>query len=226
MLTGSGLSGVSEDVASDLIATIRPYTMTGLDRCRAMLKSVETIDREKIDGDIVECGVWCGGNIILARKMSPSRVCWLYDTFTGMTEPGPEDISFSGLLAADRHRNRQETGLGWCVASLDEVKANLSETGTYDESRLRFVVGDVCETLLNTANLPDKIALLRLDTDFYASTKAELEILWPRVVPGGILIVDDYGHWMGSQAAVDEYFAGQKINLHKIDYTAVMLRKS
>lgn len=202
-----------------------PYTMTSPAARAAMAAAVRKADAEQTPGDIVECGVWRGGNIIIARLLSPSRTCWLYDTFTGMTEPGPLDITRKGKIALDGYRRRRDAGIGWCDASLDEVKAALSETHIFDEARLRFIVGDVAETLLVPANLPDRISVLRLDTDWHASTKLELEVLWPRLQRGGTLIVDDYGHWKGCREAVDAFFATKRQPLWKIDYTARMMVK-
>jgi predicted O-methyltransferase YrrM len=138
-----------------------------------------------------------------------------------MTEPGPHDMKVSG--------NKPPPGKAlskkWTMASLDEVVENLKREGVYDRDKLRFVVGDVCMTLRDGA-VHDKIALLRLDTDWYESTKKELEVLWPRLVSGGVLIVDDYGHWMGAKKAVDEYLcAADRERLQQIDYTAVILEK-
>ena len=90
------------------------------------------------------------------------------------------------------------------------------------EKKFQFVKGKVENTLLKEENLPKKISFLRLDTDFYESTKKELEILFPRLEKKGILIVDDYGHWKGSKKAVDEYFAFDKKFkfFHRIDYAS------
>ncbi len=188
---------------------IAPYTKTSPERIECMISSLREIDARGIEGDIVECGVWRGGNIILARKVSPDRICWLYDTFTGMPEPGPHD----GAKAKGKWRKH------WCEASIDDVIDCLVQTDVYDPNKLRFCAGDVAETLL--INPPEKIALLRLDTDWYESTKLELEVLYPRLQSGGVLIVDDYGHWQGSRKAVDEYFRGSFFNFEKIDYTAI-----
>lgn len=203
---------------------IEPYTKTGTARIAAMAAALAQIDRWNIPGAVVECGVWKGGNIILARKLSPKRVCWLYDTFDGMTEPTEIDISRKGILALKSYKKKERRGDKWCAASVDEVRANLQEMGVLDEGRLRFVVGRVEDTLTKVGNLPHEIALLRLDTDWYASTKVELEILWPRVAKGGILIVDDYGHWDGARKAVDEYF-GTNLRMKKIDYSAIRIVK-
>ena len=170
----------------------------------------------EILGDIVECGVWKAGNIIIARKMSPNRVCWLYDTFSGMTEPQDVDIHHDGWPAKYKE--------GWCAASVGEVSEILADNRVLDNKLTRFVIGDVIQTLLVRENLPDKIALLRLDTDWYASTLVELQVLYPRLERGGFLIVDDYGHWQGARRAVDEYF-GDDFPKTMIDYTACLIQK-
>jgi hypothetical protein len=89
----------------------------------------------------------------------------------------------------------------------------------YDAARLRFVKGKVEDTV--PAQAPARIAILRLDTDWYESTRHELEHLDPRLSPGGVLIIDDYGHWAGCRQAVDEYFASRKLHalLNRVDYT-------
>jgi O-methyltransferase len=204
---------------------IKQYTKSGMARIRAMAQAVEAIDLGSVEGDIVECGIWRGGNIILARKISPKRVCWLYDTFEGMTRPEPVDVTSGGRPAILSYEHREKVGARWADVSLQEVRANLEATGTLDDKYLRFIVGDVGITLKFAANIPDKIALLRLDTDWYASTRIEVETLYPRLQSGGVLIVDDYGHWLGAKRAIDDYFRRRPIEMYQIDYTAVMMVK-
>ena len=199
------------------------YTKASEARLVAMRDCVLAIERDELAGDIVECGVWRGGNIIMARKLAPSRVCWLFDTFCGMTEPTLNDRRADGALALVSYQQKTATRR-WAAASLEEVRNCLAETDTLDDDRLRFVVGDVERTLRDPANIPAYIALLRLDTDWHASTKIELEVLFPRLVIGGFLIVDDYGHWTGARKAVDDYF-GADVPLVPIDYSGIMVRK-
>jgi O-methyltransferase len=201
-------------------AQVKPYTKSSFARIEAMTAAIEAT--RDIPGDIVECGVWRGGNIILARKLAPERVCWLYDTFAGMTKPQEVDVNRNGRPAMASYMAKPA---GWSSASVDEVRGYLEQTGTLDDEKLRFVVGPVERTLLEPENLPDRIAVLRLDTDWYASTKAELEALYPRLAPGGVLIVDDYGHWLGAQRAVKEYFGKAMPPMTWIDYTAVSMVK-
>lgn len=201
--------------------TAGPKSLTSKERLLAMVSALIHIDRERIEGDVVECGVWRGGNIILARKLSPDRACWLYDTFEGMTMPSAEN---DGHDLVERYLRNRTSGDPWCSAGIDDVKGIFRVAEVLDETMLRFVAGDVVETLKWSENLPERIALLRLDTDWYASTKAELDVLYPLLVPGGVLIVDDYGHWSGCRKAVDEYF-GHDIPFLRIDYTAIALVK-
>jgi O-methyltransferase len=208
----------------DAIFIASSYTKTSSARLKAMAAALLKIERDEIQGDIVECGVWRGGNIILARKLAPGRVCWLYDTFEGMTLPQDIDVSRSGKKAIESYRGRKKPGGKWAAVTVDDVRANLAETGTLDDRQLRFVKGPVESTLLDLGNLPERIAILRLDTDWHASTKMELEVLYPLLSEGGVLIVDDYGHWRGARKAVDDYFGGA-LALEMIDYTAAMAVK-
>jgi hypothetical protein len=162
-----------------------------------------------LDGDFVECGVWRGGNALAAKMVfehygSDKRV-WLFDTFGGMTEPSDMDRTANGEPAIDKFLASQRIDRNeWCYASLEDVAANFREAGV-DLAGVRFVEGDVLETL--KLDLPERISVLRLDTDWYESTKAELEALYPNLIVGGVLLIDDYGHWDGARRAVEEYFA-------------------
>lgn len=204
----------------ETIEAVRRYTLTGHERIVALTRAVEHLVDHGIAGDIVECGVWRGGSIMAAARTllgrgDTTRHLWLYDTFAGMPEPGDKDVSHRNEPALDQYRALDR----WCYASLDEVRAAVLSTG-YDPARVHFIVGEVEETLPET--LPEQISLLRLDTDWYSSTLHELEHLYPRLVRGGILLLDDYGHWQGSRQATDEYLQrnGIALFLHRIDYGA------
>lgn len=203
----------------------RPYTVTSMERMFALYRATRWVADRGLAGAVVECGVLRGGSVMLAARTlleagDDGRDLWLYDTFRGMTEPGPEDESVFGLRPWHRWRRRREGDHNrWGYAPLEEVRRNVEETG-YPPERIRYVEGEVEETL--PERRPERIALLRLDTDWYASTRHELEHLYPRLVPGGVLIVDDYGHWKGARRAVDEYLEGTAEPtpfLHRIDYT-------
>jgi O-methyltransferase len=178
------------------------------------------------DGDFVECGVWRGGNSILAagifKMYGSNKKVYLFDTFEGMTRPTDNDAHLgSGKKAMGEFiDNQKENHNDWCYASLEDVKANFERVNLLGDN-IVFVKGDVAETLAKPENLPQKISVLRLDTDWYESTKLELDVLYPRLSVGGVLIIDDYGHWAGSKKAVDEYFSTHHNRplLHITDYT-------
>jgi hypothetical protein len=178
-----------------------------------------------IAGDFVECGVWRGGNSIIAAEVFTGlpvpRFVWLFDTFAGMTQPTAVDINFRGEPAAAKFRLSERSDHNeWCFSPIEEVKANFANAGLLTD-QVRFIKGDVAKTLSGSGELPAAIAILRLDTDWYESTKVELEALYPRLVPGGVLIIDDYGHWGGARKAVDEYFGARpRPFLQYIDETA------
>lgn len=189
---------------------IKPFTMVPADRTHALYEAVTYVAKAGIPGDIVECGVWRGGQamlmaLTLKKHADTGRTIWLYDTYSGMTKPEDGDVS---LLTAERaiekwHESQSNDHNEWCYAPEDDVQKNVFSTG-YPEKNFRFVKGKVEDTI--PATMPDKIAILRLDTDWYKSTKHELEHLYPRLVPGGVLVLDDYESWAGARQAVDEYF--------------------
>jgi len=184
-----------------------------------------------VPGDVVECGVWRGGSMMAVAKtlvdlQAADRDLYLFDTFTGMTAPTAEDLDFRGSPASGRFAERADGDQtsDWCRAGIRTVRASLALTG-YPTDRLHFVPGMVEETI--PAAAPESIALLRLDTDWYVSTRHELEHLWPRLISGGICIIDDYGHWKGSRQAVDEYLAEHdlRVFMHRLDYTGRLVVK-
>lgn len=189
----------------------KELTMVGKEAARATARGAKFVASRGIEGDFVECGVWRGGNSMIAHKLfstyAPDRTVHLFDTFAGMTEPEEIDRTRrSGDSALEKfERVKAKDHVDWCYASLDEVRGNF-EAFEMDLTNVRFVKGDVLDTLQDPANLPEKIAMLRLDTDWYQSTKLELEVLYPRLEPNGIIIIDDYYSWAGSHKAVDEYF--------------------
>lgn len=194
-----------------IIERVRPFTMTSNERIWSLLRAVTYVCERPVPGDIVECGVWRGGSMMAAALQllqldDSTRDIWLYDTYEGMTPPTAEDKEAATGVTAKEMLSSTEIGDGnniWCLADERDVRTNMASTD-YPSERLHFVKGDVAETL--QLSRPESIALLRLDTDWYASTKAELELLYSRLAPGGVCILDDYGHWEGARKAVDEYF--------------------
>ena len=205
----------------NLWSKISPYTLTSPERGYALYQGIHHLEQRGIEGDFVECGVYKGGSTMLAaltllETKNTNRTLWLYDTYEGMPAPTAEDrIASSGQPVQERWTQ------GWWKSPLEEVRQRVEATG-YPKEKLEFVVGDVAHTL--PTQKPEKIALLRLDTDWYESTKIELEVLYPLLAPGGILIIDDYGHFTGARKAVDEYFATPPL-FHRLDYTGRMIQK-
>ena len=187
------------------------YTLASVSRLVNTVKSCKYVVENDIPGDFVECGVWRGGNGILAKKiferMGSDKKVWMFDTFEGMTAPTKFDVQTQSKVPAERRYKVKNNGAHseWCYASLEEVRRNCEASSIKLES-VRFVKGDVCETLGRESNRPEHISVLRLDTDWYESTKIELETLYPILAERGVLIIDDYGYWDGSRKAVDEYF--------------------
>lgn len=201
-----------------------PYTMTSRERLAALCLAVEYITKNNIEGSFVECGVWKGGSMMATAWMlqllgRTDADLFLYDTFEGMSEPTETDkLVSSGIPAGKFFAEAKDTEEGWCYSSLEEVKRNLSLT-KHPIDRMKFIKGKVEDTI--PAVMPEKIALLRLDTDWYESTRHEMIHLFPRLATGGVLIVDDYGHWTGAKKAIDEYVQENNVRLllNRIDYT-------
>ena len=195
--------------------------MTSVERMYALHEGLRYVTAAEIPGDVVECGVWRGGSSMLAAltlaELGVNRRLWMYDTFEGMPAPGVHDVRYSGERARESLDPAQRiAGVSndWAWATIEDVESNMRSTGHPD---LELVVGKVEDTI--PARAPDRISLLRLDTDWYESTRHELDHLYPRLSAGGVLIIDDYGHWLGARRAVDEYFQDRPILLNRIDYT-------
>lgn len=217
---------VSQEV-KDIYQQCANFTLISLERVHAIVSSIDYICANKIPGDIVECGVWKGGAMYAAAKALASRKCcdrkiFLFDVFeveamfatanetsydksyAGKTI---EELVNMGLMKKDNYNYK-----------IEDVKSLLSSSG-YPDKNFIFKIGRV-ESTLPSRDI-DQIALLRLDTDWYDSTKHELTHLFPKLVKGGILLIDDYGHWEGCKKAVDEYINENKLKLmlHRTDYT-------
>lgn len=210
-----------------IIDVCKPFTQTGRERLFALIRSVEYLVRSNISGAMVECGVWKGGSVMAMAMMldflQENRDLYLFDTFSGMPPAEKIDIDLDGHDEAWylKQNNIQKKSSGWNESPLSEVKKNLG-TLSITGQRFHFIQGKVEDTIPEQS--PESIALLRLDTDFYASTKHELTHLFPRLRQGGILIVDDYGHFLGARQAVDEYFHnhGIRMLMHRVDYTGII----
>ena len=207
-----------------IIRQVRRHTLTGPHRLNALVDATRHAARGP--GAFVECGVWRGGSMMavaltLLEVGVRDRDLYLFDTFTGMTAPTPEDedSAYDGYSLHKRFRRKEN----WIGVPRAQVEAAMRATG-YPAERIHLVEGRVEDTLPGRA--PEEIALLRLDTDWYASTRHELVHLYPRLRAGGVLILDDYGHYGGARRAVDEYFGDGGPLLQRIDYTGRLAIKT
>lgn len=221
----------------EIFNEVKPYTMISIEAAYANYKIINYIEDNNIPGDIVECGVWKGGSSMLMAKTllkrnNTSRKIYMYDTYDGMSEPTIEDESLTSnshaiqIFNLMRKNNKYRYGeKNWCQASLDEVKQNIKSTG-YPYENIIFTKGKVEDTIPET--LPEKIAFLRLDTDFYTSSKHELVHLYPLLENKGVCLFDDYYYWKGQKIATDEYFQSinQKPLLIKVLNNAICIKTS
>jgi hypothetical protein len=214
-----------------IIERVFPHTITSLERIYALVEAVKYVVANNIQGAFVECGVYKGGSMMavamtLLGDSVENRDLYLYDTFEGMPKPHAPDIDAWGKSARDFFEKKRlsDTSSLWANCPIEEVKKAMSSTG-YPDDRIHYVKGLVEDTIPETA--PKQIALLRLDTDWYNSTKHEIVHLYPRVSRKGVIIIDDYGHFRGAKQAVDEFFSarGETPYLHRIDYTGRLMVK-
>ncbi len=203
--------------------------------------AINHILRNNIEGVIIECGVDSGRfeyiwiNELI--KNNALRDIYLYDTFGGLVEPTDYDYTCKDAVLYQMNKDEvycywknqiiNEKTNGWCYTPLEKVQNTLNSTG-YPQNYLHYIVGDVMETLKDKSKIPEKIAILRLDTDWYESSKYELEQMYDNVVIGGIIIFDDYYHWDGQRRATDDFFASKNVNYDfvRIDCkTAAIIKK-
>lgn len=222
---------IDEEEFREIYQKCHPFTMTSKERMYSTYLSVKYIIEKNISGDFVECGVWKGGStMIVALTLLKMKVedkdIYLYDTFEGMDKPTEVDIDYQGRPAIKKwERNVGKNLNNWCYAPMEEVMHNMLSTG-YPKDRIHLIKGRVEDTIPHAIN-HEKIAFLRLDTDFYESSYHELKYLYPKLNKGGILIFDDYGFWEGQKKATDSYFHEQGIDpiLFRIDYSGRFMIK-
>jgi len=207
-------------------------SMTSRERLYATAMACRHVVTAGVKGDFVELGVWRGGHALIAadifKRAGSDAQIYLFDTFAGMTAPTECDFdNREHKRAQERYDSEQRSRHNeWCNASLEDVRNNFRQAGLLG-GNVKMIQGDVLETLSQEENLPETISVLRLDTDWYQSTRKELEVLWPRLQPGGILMIDDYGHWSGAKKATDEFFASRpRPFFHYIDYTGRLAVKA
>ncbi|MBM4273945.1 MAG: hypothetical protein FJ134_05735 [Deltaproteobacteria bacterium] len=203
-----------------LMSTVRPYTLLSYARLNNLYEMSRFLEREKMPGAFVELGVCNGGSAGIlgnAARGNPQRQVWLFDSWEGLPEPGPDDLTSSGRPGAK----------GMCLGSLERVKELLFNKLNLAEDRMHLMKGWFNVTLPAVKAKIGPIALLHLDSDWYESTKFCLEELYDQVVPGGFIVIDDYGYWTGCKKAVDEFLANKGLHpeLVQVDHTGVYFEK-
>ncbi len=201
---------------------VAPYTHVRWKRFANVFDLAAAAAARDLPGSFVECGVWRGGcaGVLAdrARQEGRGRLTWLFDSFAGLPAPTAADGAEAAHYAGGR-ADGALSPIGRCVGPLADVRRLLFDTLAIDEGAVRIVPGWFQDTLAATRDQIGPIAVLRLDGDWYASTKVCLETLYDLVVPGGYVIVDDYGDWPGCRRATDEFLAarGLDVRLERID---------
>lgn len=208
-----------EDGAWDAMLNARSRTMATQLQQYSMWQSVKYICENDIAGAVIEFGVWRGGISMIARtamvQFKKDLDQFLFDTFEGMPNPSELDIELSSnkyalnLLRATKKKEKRNGDYDiWCLAGIDDVKVGMEKIGS-DSRKINYIQGDVLDTV--PSSLPESIAICRIDTDWYESTAHLLKHCWPRIVHGGVLILDDYDYWKGARSAVDEFFERENL---------------
>jgi O-methyltransferase len=213
-----------EELAREALGIVKPYTMLSYERLITLWQQVRYLDKACIPGGLVECGTWKGGAcgmMALAHRRcgSPHRALHLFDSFQGLPEPNKEQDGEMAVRYADERASGSLRSIGKCVGLLEENKHLLEDVARYPAELIHYHVGWFQETLRLVPQSVGAIALLRIDGDWYESTKMCLETLYSKVSSGGVVVIDDYGKWPGCRRAVDEFLAGQKrpVYLNHID---------
>lgn len=182
-----------------LFRRVSTHTLVSKAKLNTLCSLTATLERERVEGAIVECGVFKGGAAaLMAHETRGAREMLLFDSFEGLPAPGDKD----GLIA------QQQFQPGWCASTEEDVRRIFGKLGVLNE-RVHLVKGWFHETLPETRVPP--IALLHIDADWYGSVKVVLDTLFDRVVAGGYVVIDDYGRWEGCTRAVDEFLAARRL---------------
>ena len=197
------------------IYEIMPYTLVGIGGLEATYQVANNLLSKGIAGDFVELGVARGGCAALMGstlfvypgKPSTKRRLWLFDSFEGLPDPTQEDYGDDGTTG----EHVRPLPKGACLGTLDEVKNLLLNQKGFPEDKIVFVKNWFQDTISDNRDRIDSIALLRIDGDWYESTKVCMEGLYDKVTVGGAIIVDDYQSCYGCKKAVDEFLSARNL---------------
>lgn len=190
--------------------------MVSEERLDSAISAVQSVNAEGVEGCLVECGTWKCGVLglmsIVDASLGGGRQVHGFDSFAGL--PAPKSI--------DGHE--AQTWTSRLRVDVDQAQENLKVMGAHAILHKGFFE----DTLRSSRNELGKIAVLRLDGDWYESTMTALDALYDLVSPGGFVIIDDYGHWKGCKKATDEFriLHGIKDEINHTDYTEIWWRKS
>lgn len=195
---------LTNEIALEIHREMGPFTMIGPDKFTGILRLC--YEMRSIPGDIVECGTWKGGMLAGVMKiMGKDRTYWAYDSFEGLPPAkaidGEAAIAYQKNVSSPFYRENCSAERKWVEGLFQDVP-----------TLLRVVPGWFSETMTVQENLPNSIAIVHLDGDWYESTMTSLTALYPLVVPNGLIILDDYSYWIGVKRAVHTYF-----NLMELD---------
>ncbi|HVI07959.1 MAG TPA: TylF/MycF/NovP-related O-methyltransferase [Candidatus Binatia bacterium] len=207
----AGWDRISPSEFASLHRQVRRHTMCSNARLRGLHRAIRYVVSREIPGDVVECGCARGGSAALMgltlQRLHARRKLWLFDTFEGLPAPTAHDPDFE---VADLFT-------GTCIGTLEEVRDMFRRLGI--ANNVEFVKGLFQQTL--PAAPIARIAVLHIDGDWYDSVKACLDTLYDKVVPGGVIQLDDFGYWQGARKAVEEFFLERSIQapLKRLDYS-------
>ena len=210
-----------------LFFKVLPYTMVSYERLVNAYALAQRTEEEKLQGAFMECGVWKGGAAAaMASAANPGRQIWLFDSFEGLPEPTLYDGARAKEYAGNKISGTLDS-IGKCVGPLEDVQRLFFRILRLPGDTIHIEQGWFQDTLPAAKKQVGPIALLRMDADWYESTRCILENLFDSVVQGGYVIIDDYYCWEGCKKAVDEFMQsrGLKISFVPIDRDGVYFKK-
>ncbi|BAS56440.1 MULTISPECIES: TylF/MycF/NovP-related O-methyltransferase [Leptolyngbya] len=173
-----------------LLQQVQPYTLCTSDRLTNLAALCEYLNLNQIDGDFVECGTYKGGSAAVISTFLEDRHLWLYDSFAGMPPTTAKD------------GDDAKVWVGECVGTIEDLKTILHTVGTDEQS---YTIRKGWFETTFQAELPEKVALLHCDADWYDSVTLVLETFYPRIVTGGCIVLDDFGYWEGCREAFYDF---------------------
>ena len=202
------------------IYQVIPYTLVGTGGLEVTYKLARMANEKGIEGNFVELGVARGGcaalmaSVAFGRNNCVERQIWLFDSFEGLPDPTEDDFCLTGARTTGDHL--RPLSKGSCMGTLHEVQDLFFNKYRFPRDKVFFVKGWFQDTLLVKRNDVGRIAILRIDADWYTSTKCCLEYLYDYVVDGGAVIIDDYQSCFGCKKAVDEFLANRDLNVNML----------